>query len=204
MGCKCSCIKTGDYESEVNDGVLPDSVLKDLEKHNNINYKNNQQKSIQSEGITKDQERNDKIFDFFNDLRNYPQKYIEESRKYGLSNIISSSLNRSVSDFNNLIKNNYFNLFFDTIVRKTPYSKKDILENIEKYEKIKHYNKYLYSSKANIENVNECVWNLLKDNKKIALDEILYKKCDYLIISSFIHSDNKTIITYFLFIQNNI
>ena len=204
MGCKCSCIKTGDYESEVNDGVLPDSVLKDLEKHNNINYKNNQQTSIQSEGITKDQERNDKIFDFFNDLRNYPQKYIEESRKYGLSNIISSSLNRSVSDFNNLIKNNYFNLFFDTIVRKTPYSKKDILENIEKYEKIKHYNKYLYSSKANIENVNECVWNLLKDNKKIALDEILYKKCDYLIISSFIHSDNKTIITYFLFIQNNI
>ena len=204
MGCKCSCIKTGDYESEVNDGVLPDSVLKDLEKHNNINYKNNQQTSIQSEGITKDQERNDKIFDFFNDLRNFPQKYIEESRKYGLSNIISSSLNRSVSDFNNLIKNNYFNLFFDTIVRKTPYSKKDILENIEKYEKIKHYNKYLYSSKANIENVNECVWNLLKDNKKIALDEILYKKCDYLIISSFIHSDNKTIITYFLFIQNNI
>ena len=204
MGCKCSCIKTGDYESEVNDGVLPDSVLKDLEKHNNINYKNNQQTSIQSEGITKDQERNDKIFDFFNDLRNYPQKYIEESRKYGLSNIISSSLNRSVSDFNNLIKNNYFNLFFDTIVRKTPYSKKDILENIEKYEKIKNYNKYLYSSKANIENVNECVWNLLKDNKKIALDEILYKKCDYLIISSFIHSDNKTIITYFLFIQNNI
>ena len=204
MGCKCSCIKTGDYESEVNDGVLPDSVLNDLEKHNNINYKNNQQTSIQSEGITKDQERNDKIFDFFNDLRNYPQKYIEESRKYGLSNIISSSLNRSVSDFNNLIKNNYFNLFFDTIVRKTPYSKKDILENIEKYEKIKHYNKYLYSSKANIENVNECVWNLLKDNKKIALDEILYKKCDYLIISSFIHSDNKTIITYFLFIQNNI
>ena len=200
MGCKCSCIKTGDYESEVNDGVLPDSVLKDLEKHNNINYKNNQQTSIQSEGITKDQERNDKIFDFFNDLRNYPQKYIEESRKYGLSNIISSSLNRSVSDFNNLIKNNYFNLFFDTIVRKTPYSKKDILENIEKYEKIKHYNKYLYSSKANIENVNECVWNLLKDNKKIALDEILYKKCDYLIISSFIHSDNKTIIIYFLFI----
>ena len=191
MGCSCVHLRKTDAQTEIKDGVLPYSELNNLE---NLT-------STQSEKITLDQQRNDKIFDFFNDLRNFPQKYIEESRKYGLSDIISSSEKRRKSEkINNLIKNQYFNLIFDKNVRKSPYSKEEILKNLEIYEKTQKYKKYLYSSKSSIENPKECIWNLLKENKDIALNEILFNKIDYFLVSTLPLPDNKTIITYFCFL----
>ena len=218
MGCKNTCCNGGDKNTEMVDGNLPEQDLNNENKNfeeetklksnkkyfeNNYNYNNLKQETVSSECFN-DQKRNEDIFDFFNDLRNNPQNYKLEAEKYNLNDIISSAIERrSTESLNNLIKNPFFNLFLDTYIRKTPYSKENILENIENNEQLKIYKKNLYTSESSADNINECVWNLLKDNKDKALDEILYKKIDYFIVSTFYVPDRKVIMAYFLFLKKN-
>ena len=213
MGCKCC--NAGEDNNEMIDGNIPEKNLniesdengedirsssrnKDFLKFNN-NFECN---TDESECLTSDQKRNEDIFDYFNDLRSNPQNYITEAEKYNLKDIITSAKELLVSEsFNILIKNPFYNLFFDTCVKKTPYSKEDILNNIEKYEQFKNYKKSLYMIEASIERPYESVWNLLTENKDKAIDEILYRKIDYFIVSSLSIPEKKIIIVYFLFID---
>ena len=216
MGCKNTCCNGGDQNIEMLDGNLPEQDLNNENKEfeeeiklksnkkefdNYYNYNTLKQDTVSSECFT-DQKRNEEIFDFFNDLRNNPQNHQTEAEKYNLNDIILSAIEHRNSDnLNNLIKNPFFNLFLDTYIKKTPYSKENILENIENNEQLKIYTKNLYVSESSIGNINESVWNLLKDNKDIALDEILYKKIDYFIVSTFYIPDRKIIMAYFLFLK---
>ena len=215
MGCKCC--NPGEENNEMIDGNIPEknfnnesnenendnkfySRNRDFEK---ISFNNNfEYNTDESECLTSEQKRNEEIFDYFNDLRNNPQNYLTEAEKYNLKDIIVSAKDRLVSEnISNLIKNPFYNLFFDTCVRKTPYSKEDILNNIENYVQLKNYKKNLYMVEASIEIPNESIWNLLTENKDKALDDILYKKIDYFIVSSIAIPDTKKIIVYFLFIE---
>ena len=172
--------------------------------YNDFNYNHFKRDTVESE-ISLVQRRNDEIFDFFNDLRNNPQNYIEEAENYDLKDIISLAKERRCSDNlnTNLIKNPFFNLFLDSEIKKTPYSKEDILINIENNEQLKNYKKYFYVEESSIENPNESVWNLLKNNKDKALDEILFKKIDYFIVSCFFEPEKKIVKTYFLFLKKD-
>ena len=213
MGCKCC--NGQDQNSEMLDGNLQEQYLngeknenddvsfnKDLENKDNFYYFG--QNTEGSECITSDQKRNEEIFDYFNDLRNNPQNYITEAEKYNLKNMILSARDRLASEnINYLIKNPFFNLFLDSCVKKTPYSKEDILNNIENYEQLKNYKKTLYFVEAPIERPYESVWNLLTENKDNALDEILFKKIDYFIVSTIFIPDKKIIIAYFLFLKKS-
>ena len=216
MGCKNTCCNGGEQNNEMVDGNLPEQDLnnenkefqKDIklkskkkEFESNNNYNTLKQETVSSECFT-DQKRNEEIFDFFNNLRNNPQNYKNEAEKYNLNDIISSAIERRSSDnFNTLIKNPFLNLFLDTYIKQTPYSKENILENIENNEQLKIYKKDLYVTESSNDNIQECVWNLLKENKDKALDEILYRHIDYFIVSTFCIPDSKITRAYFLYLK---
>ena len=215
MGCKCCESEAQNYD--MIDGTLPkmdldgknndieeDIKLKNRKKDSqkNFNNYNINQYTEDSDCISSDQQRNEEIFDFFNDLRNNPQNYLSEAEKYNLADIISSARDRIISEnVNNLIKNPFFNLFLDTYVKKTPFSKEDILNNIDNNEQLKVYKKNLYCIETPFERPNESVWNLLTENKDKALDDILFKKIDYFIVSSMYIPDKKILMVYFLFLK---
>ena len=215
MGCKFPCCNGEEKNTEMYEGNLPqtelDSDKKEFDKEIKLKAKNNSQNGFNYKRDTVEsdislvQRRNEDIFDFFNDLRNNPQNYLEEAEKYNLTNIILSAKERRCSDNlnTNLIKNPFLNLFLDTEVKKTPYSKEDILINIESIEQFKNYKKYLYIEESSIDNPNESVWNLLKNNKDKALDEILFKRIDYFIVSCFFVPEKKNVMTYFLFLKKD-
>ena len=218
MGCKFSCFKGVEPTTEMVDGNLPESDLNNCNNNydennklksvkndflSNNNY-NNRQNTVESDCFI-DQKRNEEIFDFFNDLRNNPQNYKSEAEKYNLSDFLSSAIKYKISNnINILIKNPFLNLFLDIYIKKTPYSKEDILNNIENNEHLKVYKKNLYITKSSVDNIEESVWNLLKENEDKALDEILYKNIDYFIVSTICVSDKKIIMAYFLFLKKEL
>ena len=215
MGCKCCESEAQNYD--MIDGTLPkmdldgknndieeDIKLKNRKKDSqkNFNNYNINQYTEDSDCISSDQQRNEEIFDFFNDLRNNPQNYLSEAEKYNLADIISSARDRIISEnVNNLIENPFFDLFLDAFVEKTPFSKEDILNNIDNNEQLKVYKKNLYCIETPFERPNESVWNLLTENKDKALDDILFKKIDYFIVSSMYIPDKKILMVYFLFLK---
>ena len=213
MGCKCC--NGHEQTSEMIDGNLPEENLNGQNNENEDAFQNNDlenkdnfynfiQNTEESECITSDQKRNEEIFDYFNDLRKNPQNYLDEAEKYNLKDMILSVRDRLYSEnINNLIKNPFFNLYLDCCVKKTPYSKEDILNNLENHGQLKIYKKSLYFVEAPIERPYESVWNLLTENKDKALDEILFKKIDYFIVSTIFIPDKKIIIAYFLFLKKS-
>ena len=207
MGCSFTCCKTRDTNTEMFEGNLPN-----LENSYNSNFKfvlqggktnilNNE--TLNSENNNKNQNINDELFDYFNDIRSFPHKYIDEAKRHDLQDIILSAIDYRIStNYINLIKNPFFNLFLDTYVQKTPSSKEDILKNINKNKQLKIYKKILFQTKAPIEDPKQSIWNLLKENKDIALDYILLRKTEYFIISTNNLKDNKTLLVYFLFLDS--
>ena len=201
----CSCMKRQELQNEQkNEMSIEEGINKEEVEEKDPNFNNLRQEAVNTECISLDQDRSEEIFDFFNELRNFPQKYIEESKKYDLENIIlSAEIRQKSGNINMLIKNPFFKLFLDTFVQKYPYSKENIIESLNNDKNIENYKKNFYCSKAPIENPKECIWNLLKENKDIALDEILYKKMDYFIVSTISFLEKKTILAYFLFLKKN-
>ena len=195
-------MKRQEAQNEKTNEMYIDERINKEENEEKKSFNNLILKTDNTECISLDQDRSSEIFDFFNELRNFPQRYIEESKKYDLENIIlSAEIRQKSGNINILIKNPFFNLFFDTFVQKYPYSKENIMESLNNDKNIDNYKKNLYCSKAPIENPKECIWNLLKENKDIALDEILYKKVDYFIVSNISTLEKKTILAYFLFLK---
>ena len=204
-----------DKNNEMKDGIFPkyENIEEEIEekddedkKENNkkslYNFSRNyyQQDSMDSEFINSDQKKRDEIFNFFNDLRNNPQHYLSESEKYGLQKLISSAPEKAVEgNIKPLIKNSFFELYFDKCVKSSPESKEKILQSLEKEEKLKDYEKKLYMIKGDGNKPGDCVWNLLKDNEKNG--EILWEDFDYLIIVVMSLEDKENILCYFLFLS---
>ena len=163
---------------------------------------NNIDEMIDTEYLNSKQVRDENIFNFFIDLRSNPNKYIEESKQYELNDILSSAYNNKLY-LNKimLIQNPFFTLFLDTYIKKYSDNKENILFDLENNMQLKDYEKSLFYVKSNSNNPKDIVWNLLKENKNIALDEILYKNYDIFIVSSDSYADG--VIAYFLFLKKN-
>ena len=167
---------------------------------NNIEKVNNIIETISTEYINSKQKRENEIFDFFIDLRRNPKKYIEESVEYEINDILISAFNNKLYENKiMLIQNPFFNLFLDAYIQKYSDNKDNILFDLNNNEILKDYEKSLFSVKSNSKNNKDFVWFLLKENKNIALDEILYKNYDFFIVSTENFSDE--IIAYFLFLK---
>ena len=195
--------KLPNLENRENSDIDIDKNIKDnnpIKKSYNFSQNYYQQESMDSEFINADQKKSEEIFNFFNDLRNNPQNYLSDAKKHNLQNIISTAVNKSVSEnIKNLIKNPYFDLFFDKCVKKSPESKEDILKNLEKENQLKNYEKKLYIVLGDGEKPGDCVWGLLKNCEKEG-ENILEKDIDYLVITTMALDDKKNILCYFLFL----
>ena len=167
---------------------------------NNIENINSLEEKMNTEYINLKQKRENEIFDFFIDIRQNPKKYIEESVEYEINDILITAYNNKL--FENkimLIQNPFFNLYLDSYIQKYPNDKDSILFDLENNEQLKDYEKSLFYVKTNSKNNKDFVWLLLKENKTIALDEILYKNYDFFLIST--ESFSEETIAYFLFLK---
>ena len=167
---------------------------------NNIENINSLEEKMNTEYINLKQKRENEIFDFFIDIRQNPKKYIEESVEYEINDILITAYNNKL--FENklmLIQNPFFNLYLDSYIQKYPNDKDSILFDLENNEQLKDYEKSLFGVKTNSKNNKDFVWLLLKENKNIALDEILYKNYDFFLIST--ESFSEETIAYFLFLK---
>ena len=193
MGCSaCSNIKKENEAEMINDNTSSNK--------NNIEKVNNIIETISTEYINSKQKRENEIFDFFIDLRRNPKKYIEESVEYEMNDILITAFNNKLYENKiMLIQNPFFNLFLDAYIQKYSDNKDNILFDLNNNEILKDYEKSLFSVKSNSKNNKDFVWFLLKENKNIALDEILYKNYDFFIVSTENFSDE--IIAYFLFLK---
>ena len=209
--CRNSPVTEESNLNEMRNGIIP-NIDNLQEKNNNIDLKmsssynfvnkNNKKETIDSDYINSDQQKSEQIFLFFNNLRNNPLNYLSEAEKYNLSEIISKANEKSKkNNFTNLIKNPFYDLFFDKCVKTSPESEENILNNIEKENLFKNYEKKLYIIEGNTDNVEECIWQLIKkcyDNG----DEILTKKIDYLVLTTITSDDNNNkFFGYFLFLS---
>ncbi len=208
--CRNSPVTEESNLNEMRNGIIP-NIDNLQEKNNNIDLKmsssynfvnkNNKKETIDSDYINSDQQKSEQIFLFFNNLRNNPLNYLSEAEKYNLSEIISTENEKSKkNNFTNLIKNPFYDLFFDKCVKTSPESEENILNNIEKENLFKNYEKKLYIIEGNTDNVEECIWQLIKkcyDNG----DEILTKKIDYLVLTTITSDDNTKFFGYFLFLS---
>ena len=208
--CRNSPVTEESNFNEMRNGIIP-NIDNLQEKNNNIDLKmsssynfvnkNNKKETIDSDYINSDQQKSEQIFLFFNNLRNNPLNYLSEAEKYNLSEIISTANEKSKkNNFTNLIKNPFYDLFFDKCVKTSPESEENILNNIEKENLFKNYEKKLYIIEGNTDNVEECIWQLIKkcyDNG----DEILTKKIDYLVLTTITSDDNTKFFGYFLFLS---
>ena len=187
--------KNRDSETEMNEGNLPTiNVNEDKnEKGKEIN------EVIDSEYINLNQERSYKIFEFFNDLRQNPKNYIEESKNYNLDDIITLADNNKLNlNIRMLIQNPFYNLILESCVQKNNI-KEEILSDLESNSQFDNYQKILYIIKSDNDNPNDFVWLLLQENKDNALEEILYKNFDFFVVSS--NSILGEIYVYFLFLK---
>ena len=193
MGCSaCSNIKKENEAEMINDNVSSNE--------NNIEKVNNIIETISTEYINSKQKRENEIFDFFIDLRRNPKKYIEESVEYEINDILITAFNNKLYENKiMLIQNPFFNLFLDAYIQKYSDNKDNILFDLNNNEILKDYEKSLFSVKSNSKNNKDFVWFLLKENKNIALDEILYKNYDFFLIST--ESFSEETIAYFLFLK---
>ena len=192
MGCT-GCVKTN-KDKEIEMRNEKESNINNIEKVNNA------KETLDSEYLNLIQERNNDIFEFFLDLRSNPNNYIEESKNYDLDDIITEAYNNKLYENKRIIIQNIsYSLFLDAIIKKFPDSKDSILFELENNKQLKDYEKNLYIVKAAFDDPKDYVYYLLKENKENALNEILYKNNDFLVVSNDSISDE--IIVYFLFLK---
>ena len=211
MGGYCNCFNLKNH-SDVNVEML-NGILPITDKRKNLVNKEMNEKTDDfdilfdddNNNISNDEEyRNDEIYDFFNDLRANPQNYLNQAQKYGLYDIISEAKDRvNENNVDKLIKTSFMSIRFDEFVKRSPFSKSKILKNIDNDVIIQKYIKKLYIVESSSDNPIECVWNLIQENKDIALNEILYNNPDYFVISTFYLKDENKIRAYFLFLKKN-
>ena len=212
MGARICCKNSPKEEeatNEMRDGMIPSLDNKDEEEDENNNglkissYNFNENyyniESLNTEFINADQQKSEEIFDIFNNIRNNPQNYVIDSKNYNLYQVITSASEKS-KNIKNLIKNPFFDLFFDKCVKASPKSKKNILKNIETEKLFTDYEKILYITEGNKDKLEECVWNLIKNCANNGV-EILEKDIDYLVISTMTLREQNKFLCYFLFLS---
>ena len=195
--------------SEIND----EEIIEDNESTNSedINEEFHWDLNIKKEELNelKDEisdNKSEKIFDFFNDIRLSPENYEIDANKNGFIDLIRKAI-KSVKKPNYLIYNKiYFNEFKNQILKLSPQSLNDYgdikstILNEQLFNKFKV--KQLYCVECSINNEKNAVLQLIQKNQKNALDDILTKKIDCCIICAIPIENSKNMKVYFVFLSN--
>ena len=152
--------------------------------------------------MSKIQELYESLFDYFNEIRTEPQNYEKIAEKHGVSDIIQKVINDS-NPCHNLIINSFYNLLLSSYVSDITNDGEDnskILEEIEKEEKLKNFNKKMFAEDGDINEPNEVVWKLIENNKDIAYENFFSNEVECLVISCQM-MENQKFKCYFLFLS---
>ena len=150
-------------------------------------------------------EKSDKIFNLFNDIRTNISNYKEEFINQGILNLYND-FEINTSKPNKILKNEsyYYNLREHLLnLNSTPMSEEERIEIILNDNVFKNYkDKNIYTVQCEIDNENNAIWNLLIENKNEALNNILTKVLDYCIICAYPIQNSYNMKVYFLLLSN--
>ena len=180
-----------EYNNEKNNSLLiKEENNENDENSNNLKYANiqtgpNRILSVESSLLSKMQDLSETIFDYLNEIRAAPEDYEKNAKEHEVSDLLQKVINDSIS-CNNLISNPYNNLILSSCINNNTVdgeNNEQLMEMIEKQEKIKDYNKKLFVIDGDINEPNEIVWKLIENNKNIAYDTFFSNSVESLAIS---------------------
>ena len=186
-------------------------------KKENIDDKNNEKKNkhnppywneksfenLESEVYEISDEKTNQIFELFNNIRLYPQKYINQTNDESISNILIKANNSPNKPNALLYNNNFYYQFREGLMNiyATPGADDDIVNNtIETFFK-EFKNKNYYFVECPLEKEEDAVWNLIKKYENIAVEELLTKIINYCIICPMPIKDSYDMRIHFLMLN---
>lgn len=175
---------------------LKNTNLKTEVSRNNPKRQITYDSSMQS----KIQELYESIFDYFNEVRTNPENFKKIAEEHNVGDVIEKVIDSSYT-CNNLIINSYYNLLLSSYINNFTNDGEDnnkLLEEIEKEEKIKNCDKKLFVVDGDINNPNEVVWKLIKDNKDISYETFFSNSIEFIVISCQPMLEEQKFKSYFL------
>jgi hypothetical protein len=157
--------------------------------------------SYDSSLLSQLQEQTESIFEYFEELRTNPGDHQKDAEQHELSELLQK-VQDSENPCKTIILNSFLNLLFNSYVNS--YNGDDnndnLIEALEKDEKLKDYNQQLFSVESDISKPNEVIWKLIEDNKDIAYETFFFNDIEYLLISCVKIPESENFRSYFLFL----
>jgi hypothetical protein len=190
---------------ENNDKIESNNKENKNKKHNPPYWNESTYDDLEYYMLEISDDKSDKIFDLFNDIRIYPINHKSEAENYNVKDLIEKADKNPLKP-NFLIKNESFYYQLREIllsISTTPMSDEEVKDIILNDNFFKTFDEQkIYCVKCKIENEEESVWTLLKENEDIALNNILLKYIDYCIICAMPIINSYDMKVYFLFLSN--
>ncbi len=182
-----------------------DNKEQNIKKHNPPYWNESTYDDLEYYMLEISDDKSNKIFDLFNDIRIYPLNHKSEGENFEVGDLIEYA-NKNPIKPNYLIKNEccYYQLREILLsISTTPMSDDEVNEIILNDNFFKTFNEQnLYFVKCPIDKEEESVWTLLKQNKNKALNDILIKYIDYCVICAMPIKDSYDMKVYFLFLSH--
>ena len=157
--------------------------------------------SYDSSLLSQLQEQTESIFEYFEELRTNPGDYQKDAEQHELSELLQK-VQSSENACKTIILNSFLNLLFNSYVNS--YNGDDnnnnLIDALEKDDKLKDYNQQLFSVETDISKPNEVIWKLIEDNKDIAYETFFFNDIEYLLISCVKIPESENFRSYFLFL----
>ena len=212
MGC-CACI----HKREIISGNIENLIVLNIKQENIGDYSqnfNNEQnsyikrrkkiiyqinKSTDKELLTINQQRADEILEYFNQIKLKPLNFLEEAKQHDVIDVLNQYI--ETKDRSIFIKNRFYNSLLESYINRTPQLEIEIKKGINNESNLNKYDKQFYVVNSTIQDPNESIWALIKQNKNNALDKLLIIKTSYLALCVYPIENSPNIKVYFLFLQ---
>ena len=167
-------------------------------------YWNELNKNLEDEVFNINEKYSKKIFDFYNELRLNPEKFIDNAEQKELSDLLREYNKSNERPLCLIQKEIYFYTLCEILlsIYYTPEAPDDTKNKVLKDEQFKEKNKKLYYVQCEIENYEDAVWKLLKENENNAIKDLLCNKPDYCVIAAMPIADSYEMFVYFLFLSD--
>ena len=180
--------------------------IPEKQKHDPPYWNEKTMDNIEDEIFDLNEEKSEKIFQFFNDIRLNPKNYINQSNDENISDLLKKA-DKNKYKPNTLIKNNSF--FYQMReglmnIYSTPKSDESLMEDIENLCFKDFELKKRYFVECPIDEEEEAIWNLLKKYENVALDELLTNNVSYCVICALPIKDSYNMKVYFLMLTEKI
>ena len=230
MGCKCNDKENNEVSKEMLEGVTPmpyeKSKLKGKKNPLNLSHESNKNNSLssidkekykadvgQTPNYTKKQSLDssfisnihskcEEIFNYFNEIRTYPEQFIKEAEEFGVKDVINKVIEIS-KNCTPLIYEPFYNMTLSNLIQNNIQNGENfekLKENVEGFEKMKNFKKFLFVVDGEVLNPKQTVWKLIKNNKDIAFDSFFNQNINYLVISCHEDKDTSSLKCYYLFL----